>query len=156
MSKRKSTLGEAEENVMEKTVNEAVEALDSEKASDLPKGLPEPVIPDAPPADVPHAETGISDPILVLRLAYLQEKVTRLNAQESGYNMLFESRRRQVEEERTTTMTQVRRDKVIAEGEYRAIQRNIETKHNISLKDFTFDPDTGKLNRITESSGEPT
>lgn len=146
MAKRKSAFGEPEELTQEST-QEATVAPEVTVA-ETPEGLPLPPIPDAIPEGVPHAETGISDPLLVLRLAYFQEKIIRLRAQEQGYTLMFENRRRELEEQKRTTMLQVTRDVTIAESEYRGIQREIEKKHEISLKDFTFDPETGKLNSI--------
>jgi hypothetical protein len=118
------------------------------------EGLPDPAIPAGAPEGMPHAEGGILDPLLVTRLALLQERIVRLNAQNTGYNLLFEAKRKELEEARNTTMTQIKRDLVIAEGEYREIQRQIEKKHQINLKDFTFDADTGRLNRVVEVKPE--
>ena len=115
-----------------------------------PVPLPVPAEPASPPEGYPHAAGDILDPILVLRLAHLQEKVHRLQAQQSGYQLLFATKQRELEESRHLTLTQNDRDLRAAGLEYHGVQEEIEKKHGIQLKNYTFDPDTGILNKIEE------
>ena len=115
--------------------------------------LPIPAENANPPEGVPHAGGGISDPLMALRLAFLQEKVTRLQAQLSGYKLLFEQRRKELEEIRFATLTKADRDLSTAGAEYKATIDEIEKKHGIVMDHYTFDPDTGMLNLIADQTG---
>lgn len=117
--------------------------------------LPLPAVDANPPEDMPRAGGGISDPLMALRLAFLQEKVTRLQAQLSGYKLLFEQRRKELEEVRFATLTKADRDLSTAGAEYKATVDEIEKKHGIVMDHYTFDPDTGMLNLIADSKPAP-
>jgi hypothetical protein len=118
--------------------------------------LPIPAVDANPPEGVPHASGGISDPLMALRLAFLQEKVTRLQAQLSGYNLLFEQRRAELEQVRFATLTKAQHDLSAVSAEYTATVKEIEKKHEIVMDHYTFDPDTGMLNLIADSKAKPT
>lgn len=121
----------------------------------MPTALPVPAVDANPPEGMPHASGGISDPLMALRLAFLQEKVTRLQAQLSGYKLLFEQRRKELEEVRFATLTKTDRDLSTAGAEYKATIDEIEKKHGIVMDHYTFDPDTGMLNLIADSKPAP-
>jgi len=122
---------------------------------EMPIALPVPAVDANPPEGMPHASGGISDPLMTLRLAFLQEKVTRLQAQLSGYQLLFEQRRKELEEIRFATLTKAQRDLSTVGAEYKATVDEIEKKHGIVMDHYTFDPDTGMLNLIADSKPTP-
>lgn len=118
---------------------------------------PEPTL--LPSRDLfPPPEAGdITDPLRVMRLAYMQMVVEKLQAQQTSYTLSFDSQIRELTARRATTLAQLRQELEQAKVQYLDVQREIEQAHGIVLEGYAFNPDTGTLNKVvdpTKRSGD--
>lgn len=104
------------------------------------------------PALFPPANGGIVDQVRVLRLAYTQMIIEKLQSQQTAYTLSFDSQIRELTQRRTTTLSQLVQELNRAKDAYLAVQREIEETYGIVLAEFTFNPDVGSLNRIVDPS----
>lgn len=104
------------------------------------------------PEAFPPVSGGIVDHVRVLRLAYSQMIIEKLQAQQTAYTLSFDSQIRELTQRRTTTLMQLVQELNKTKEAYLAVQREIEEAHGIVLAEFTFNPDVGTLNRIVDPS----
>jgi len=120
------------------------------RVSDVLPVLEPTLPPDA--ADFPPIAGGIVDHLRVLRLAYAQMVVEKLQSQQTAYTLSFDSQIRELTQRRTTTLMQLMQELARAKETYLGVQREIEGFHGIVLAEYTFNPDVGTLNRIVDPS----
>jgi 6-phosphogluconolactonase (cycloisomerase 2 family) len=88
----------------------------------------------------------------VLKLAYFQMAIEKLQAQNTSYRISFDNQIKELQLRRTTTLAQLQQELGTANAAYLAIQKEIESVYGIQLKDYTFNPDSGMLNKIVDQS----
>jgi len=120
------------------------------RVSDVLPVLEPTLPPDA--ADFPPIMGGIVDHVRVLRLAYAQMVVEKLQSQQTAYTLSFDSQIRELTQRRTTTLAQLVQEMARAKEAYLGVQQDIERAYGIVLSEYTFNPDVGTLNRIVDPS----
>ena len=112
----------------------------------------DPPIPAFAPEGVDHAVGDIMDPPRVLRLAYLQTLVEKLEEQLARYRLAFDDQIRNIQTQRNGALNQIAQDLATARRALQAHHEEIEQAHKIQLSQYAFDPDTGAFNKVGGSS----
>jgi hypothetical protein len=122
----------------------------------------EPTLPPSPSVFPPaELDGGIHDPVHVLKMAYFQMVIEKLQAQNTSYRISFDNQIKELQLRKAATLAQLQQELGTANAAYLAIQKEIEAVYGIQLRDYTFNPDNGMLNKIVDQSkkqdgGEPT
>lgn len=101
----------------------------------------------------PEADSGpkerIEDPVGVLRMALLQERIARIRAEQQTRPPWFEARVahaiRQIQEERARKMTELAQEESETTAEIKMHQEFLAQKHGIDLSLYSYDDSTGTL-----------
>jgi hypothetical protein len=91
----------------------------------------------------------IEDPVGVLRLALLQERMLRIQAEKQTRPAWYEARIaqaiRQLNEERNRKMAELQQEEAESTAEMKMMREFLAEKHGIDLSSYSYDDATGTL-----------
>lgn len=90
----------------------------------------------------------ISEPLLVLRLALIEERITRTNIDRVYKRLLYDLKLRDLRNEAKMIDNELELQGTRNRGELAAIKKDIEAKYDIKLQEYGYDEDTGKLTKL--------